>query len=463
MPVDHPWFNQSLPRVCVIGSGCVGIAVSKALRDAHVPFVCYERGDRVGGHWVYKNKNGLSSTYRSLHINTSRDRMQYTCFPMPREYPDFAHHALLAAYFENFARHFGLGEFIHFDTTVARVEPRPDGTFQVALEGGGSELFDAVVVANGHHWDPRWPEPRPRGKFAGLVLHSHEYLDPREPHDLIGKRVVVVGMGNSAMDIASELGHPGLAATVYLSARRGAWVLPKYLLGKPLDQVGNGLLGALPLRLRAEVLRRVVTATVGHMEDFGLPVPDHNPGQAHPTISSEILTRLGSGDVIAKPQIESLEANRVRFTDGSEVEADAIIFCTGYKVSFPFFAGDFVHAPDNELPLFKHALRPGLPGVFFAGLCQPLGAIMPIAERQGAWLAEYLCGRYALPSIDAMQADITREREAMRARYGQSPRHTMQVDFDSYLRELQVERTCGRARARARRHRLPVTPRARFG
>jgi len=463
MAIDDPWFNRSLPRVCVIGAGSTGIAIAKALKDAHVPFVCYERGQSVGGNWVFKNPNGLSSAYRSLHINTSRDRMQFTCFPMPREYPDFAHHTLLARYFDDFAEHFGLKRFIEFERAVIRVEPRPDGTYRVLLANGSSDLFDAVVVANGHHWDPRFPEPRFAGKFDGIEMHSHHYLEPTEPHMLVGKRVVVVGMGNSAMDIASELGHPGVADKVYLSARRGAWVLPKYILGRPIDQPRLKILGLLPWKTRVALARKIVETTVGRMEDYGLPKPDHDPGHAHPTISSEILTRLGSGDVIPKPNIKAFEGKRVRFMDDSVVEADVVIYCTGYNVTFPFFAKHVVSAPNNELPLFKHAFRPDMPGLFFAGLCQPLGAIMPIAEVQGQWLAEYLCGLYALPSVDEMQTDVEREREAMRARYVPSARHTMQVDFETYLEELAVERLQGRKRARARGQRLSIPPRACHG
>lgn len=463
MPIDHPWFNQELPRVCVIGAGSTGIAICKALKDVHVPFICYETSDRVGGNWIFKNKNGVSSAYRSLHINTSRARMQYGCFPMPEDYPDYAHHTLLATYFERFAQHFGLNELIHFNTTVRRVEPRPDGTYDVRLSDGTHELFDVICVANGHHWDPRLPEPRFPGKFDGIELHSHDYIDPHEPHELFDKRVVIVGMGNSAMDIASELGHPGVAGKVYLSARRGAWVLPKYLLGKPLDQPGMPWLGLLPFKARIAIARRIVTAAVGRMEDFGLPKPDHDPGHAHPTISSDILTRLGSGDVLAKPNIKALEGKRVRFDDDSTVEADAIIYCTGYNVSFPFFDKDFISAPDNDLPLFKRVLRPELPRIFFAGLCQPLGAIMPIAEAQGQFLADYLCGRYALPTRSDMEADIERDRAAMQARYVASPRHTMQVDFQTYLDDLQKERDAGRLRARAHATRLSIPPRACHG
>jgi dimethylaniline monooxygenase (N-oxide forming) len=461
MPIQHPHFNPALPRVCVIGAGSSGIAVCKALKDAHVPFVCYERGDRVGGNWVFKNKNGMSSAYRSLHINTSRDRMQYVSYPMPRDYPDFAHHTLLARYFQDFARHFGLNDLIEFETTVQNVVPRPDGTFRVELHDGHSELFDLVAVCNGHHWDARWPEPRFPGTFTGIEMHSHDYIDPREPHDFVGKRVVVVGMGNSAMDIACELGHQGVAAEVHVAARRGAWVLPKYLFGAPIDQP-SWYPSFLPEDTRLKFAKAVILLAVGRMENYGLPAPDHDPGHAHPTISNEFLGRVGSGDVKMKPNIAALDGSRVRFVDGSSVEADAIIYCTGYRVTFPFFDREYLSAPNNDLPLFRRTFKPGVPGLFFAGLCQPLGAIMPIAEAQGEWLADYARGLYALPSQAEMERDMEAERAAMRRRYVSSARHTMQIDFDAYMSGLRLERRKGRERAR-RLPQPPVVARARHG
>jgi dimethylaniline monooxygenase (N-oxide forming) len=462
MPIDHPHFNRDLPRVCVIGAGSSGIAVAKALKDAHVPFVCYERSDRVGGNWVFRNKNGLSSAYQSLHINTSRDRMQYRAFPMPRDYPDFAHHTLLARYFDAYVQNFELAPFIRFETTVERVSPRPDGTYEVALDDGSHELFDLVAVCNGHHWDPRWPEPRFPGAFSGLELHSHHYLGPREPHDFVGKRVVVVGMGNSAMDIACELGHPGVAAQVTVAARRGAWVVPKYLYGKPIDQPARWFPSFLPAKARLKFAKAALIMAIGRMEDYGLPAPDHDPGEAHPTVSSDFLTRVGSGDVQVKPNIKALEGQRVRFTDDSVLEADAIIYCTGYRVSFPFFDREFLSAPNNDLPLFRRAFRPGAPQLFFAGLCQPLGAIMPIAEAQGEWLAEYARGLYALPAREDMERDMARERSANERRYVTSARHTMQVDFDEYMSGMREERRLGRVRALSLPQ-PPVVARARYG
>ena len=444
-----------LPRVCLVGAGSSGIAVAKAFSDKQIPFDCYEKSDRVGGNWVFKNKNGVSSAYRSLHINTSRTKMQYADFPMPEEYPDFPHHELIARYFDAYVDHFGLRSRITFETGVERIERRATGGYDVTLDDGRTLGYDAIAIANGHHWQPQWPDPPFPGEFAGVQQHSHYYIDPGEPEDLVGKRVVVVGMGNSAMDIASELCRPGVAQKVWVVARHGAWVIPKYILGKPLDKA-IPLPVKLPLIVRGFIARRIYALAVGRMEDYGLPTPDHQLGQAHPTVSSDFLVRVGSGDIAMKPNISELRGAEVAFVDGSVEKVDVIIYATGYKVSFPFFDPSFIAAPDNDLPLFRRVFKPGISDLFFFGLLQPLGATMPLAEAQGKWVAEYLTGNYALPALSAMQTDIDTERAAMFERYVRSRRHTMQVDFDDYMLKLQRELAAGRKRARRAQNALPV-------
>jgi flavin-binding monooxygenase-like protein len=453
--------RDDFPHVCLVGAGSSGIAVVKALADKGIPFDCFEKSDRVGGNWVFKNKNGMSSAYRSLHINTSKTRMAYADLPMPDDYPDFPHHEQVARYFQLYVERFGLARHITFERGVERVEKLAGGGFRVRLEGGEARDYDAVLVANGHHWLPRWPEPALPGRFDGLEMHSHDYIDPTEPHDLRGKRVVVVGIGNSAVDIASELGRPGVAARVFLSARRGAYIVPNYLFGRPLDLVFSRLPRAMPQGMRRSIGELALRLAAGNVEDFGLPKPDHRMDGAHPTISSELLAKLGRGDILPRPAIAEKLAGAVRFVDGRVEEVDAIVYCTGYKVSFPFFDERFVAAPNNDLPLFRRVFKPGEPALAFVGLVQPLGAVMPIAEAQGKLLADYFAGEYALPDEAQMRADIERERRAMFARYVPSHRHTMQVDFDDYLYDLAQERERGRKRARRRGNALPVPARAR--
>jgi cation diffusion facilitator CzcD-associated flavoprotein CzcO len=455
--------SSSLPRACVIGAGSSGIAALKALVERGVPADCFEKSDRVGGNWVFGNRNGVSSAYKTLHINTSRERMEYSDFPMPKSFPDFPHHTQIARYFDDYVEHFDLRRHVSFETEVSRVRRRSDGVWEVELDGGReTRLYDAVLVANGHHWDPRWPEPPFPGRFEGEEIHSHHYTDPET---LRGRDVVVLGMGNSAMDIAVDASY--VARNTYLAARRGAWIIPKYVRGRPIDQPWrHGRLSSLlakpgvPWSVRRTLLQRTIEEHVGRPEEYGLPAPDHRPGEAHPTISGRILDRLAHGAIVPKPNIAELRGERVCFEDGSSVEADLIVYCTGYKVTFPFFDEDFISAPDNDLPLFRRVFHPEVDGVFFVALLQPLGATMPLAEAQGRWIADYLRGEYHLPARAEMLEDMRRERETMFKRYVKSKRHTMQIDYDDYMHQLAQERKAGGRRARDGGYSLPVAPRA---
>jgi cation diffusion facilitator CzcD-associated flavoprotein CzcO len=273
-------------------------------------------------------------------------------------------------------------------------------------------------------------------------MHAHSYIDNSI---FAGKRVVVLGMGNSAMDIAVESSY--VAERTYLAARRGVWIVPKYVFGKPVDQLRND--PRIPFKIRQRITQQLVRGYAGPPERYGLPKPDHRLGDAHPTISGRILDRIQHGTIEPKPNIERFEGTRVRFADGSEAEVDVVVYCTGYKITFPFFDEDFISAPENHIELFRRVFQPDIPNVFFIGLLQPLGAIMPLAEAQGAWVADHLVGDYALPTAAEMRADIAADQAAMRARYVASKRHTIQVDYDDYLHALAKERRAGGARARA--------------
>ncbi|MET9264583.1 NAD(P)-binding domain-containing protein [Amycolatopsis sp. NPDC004079] len=433
-------------RVCVVGAGSSGIAAVKVLAERGVEVDCYELSDRVGGNWVWGNRNGVSAAYRSLHINTSRQRMEFSDFPMPAHLPDFARHDQIADYFAAYVEHFGFGDRIRFGTGVTHIEPKPDGSFAVTLSTGDTERYDAVLVANGHHWDPRLPEPMFPGAegFRGEIMHSHSYTEEAQ---LAGRRVVVVGMGNSAMDIAVDASYH--AAETYLSARRGVHVIPKYVWGKPYDRIAGK--EWLPSALRWPVARRLMAAATGPMTRYGLPAPDHKFAQAHPTMSSRILDRLAHGAITPVPNIERFDGDDVVFTDGRRVAADLVVFCTGYKISFPFFDRDFLDpSGDNEIRLYRRVFHPGIPGLYFVGLVQPLGAIMPIAERQALLIADHLQGRYHLPGAAEIEREIDTHRRRISRRYVASKRHTIQVDYDDYMRDLRLERRRGTRRPAGR-------------
>jgi dimethylaniline monooxygenase (N-oxide forming) len=443
--------TSELPRACIIGAGSSGIAAAKALLDRGIPFDCIEKSDQVGGNWVFGNRNGMSAAYRDLFINVSRERMAYADYPMPISYPDFPHHTHIKEYFDNYVDHFGLRERITFESGVEHAAKREDGVWDITLDTGETRSYDALLVANGHHWDARWPEPAFPGAdtFKGTQMHAHSYVDNSI---FAGKDVVVLGMGNSAMDLAVESSY--VAANTYLSARKGAWIIPKYVFGKPVDQLPNN--PRVPFAIRQRMIHQTIKTITGPPERYGLPKPDHKFGESHPTVSGRILDRIAHGTIAPRPNIASLEGENVRFADGSEVHADGIVYCTGYKISFPFFDPNFLAVPDNHIELFRRVFHPDIGGLYFIGLLQPLGAIMPLAEAQSAWVGDHLRGEYALPSPAELRADIARDQAAMRKRYVASKRHTIQVDFDDYLYALDSERRAGAARARARGYSLPV-------
>ncbi|WP_227983872.1 flavin-containing monooxygenase [Nocardia spumae] len=452
--------TRELPRVCVIGAGPSGITAAKRLAEYGIPFDCYEASDEVGGNWYYKNPNGMSACYQSLHIDTSKYRLQFEDFPAPEHWPDFPHHSQLFEYFKDYVEHFGLRDHIRFNAKVVGAQRDADGLWTITTESGETETYDALIVCNGHHWNPRFPDYP--GEFDGVLMHSHAYNDPFDPVDMRGKRVVVVGMGNSGLDIASELSQRFLAEKLFVSARRGVWVLPKYVNGVAADRRTTP--AWMPPKLALKVRQRSIRKFLGAMSGYGLPDPDHLPLEAHPSASEEFLHRAGCGDITAKPAITRLDGSRVHFADGTVEEIDVVLCATGYHISFPFFS-DPALLPDaaNRMSLYQLMMKPGIDNLFYLGLAQPLPTLVNFAEQQSKFVAEYLSGRYHLPTAPEMETAMA-EREARRAaRYYDSPRHTIQIEFVPYVRELTKEMELGAKRAAAAGHTLPVRPRAAEG
>ncbi len=438
-------------KVCVVGAGSSGLTACQVLKARGIPYDCFEKGSMIGGNWRFENDNGLSSAYRSLHINSARKLMSYRAFPMPDDYPDYPSHWQVAKYFDDYVERFGLREGITFNTEVVAVEPavdaygagptRAEGEWDVTVKGPDGERtgrYRAVLVANGHHWNPRWPEPPFPGaeEFSGEQMHVHHY---RERDELVGKRVLVLGIGNSAVDVAVESSRT--AEKTFLAMRRSAHVLPKFIGGKPVDEAAPPAITYLPRSVQRFFMARLLKLSVGEMTDYGLPEPDHKLLEAHPTVSSELLPRIGHGDIQVKPNIERFAGgNTVRFADGSEEEIDLVIYCTGYRITFPFLDESVFSAPDNRMPLFRRAVEVDHPGLYFIGFVQPLGPIMPIAEAQSEWIVDLLQGRAALPTPAEMKQEIAEYERWLGKRFVASKRHTIEVDFHPYLREIRRER-----------------------
>ncbi len=428
---------NTTPQICVIGAGSSGIAAAKTLNDHGIAFDCFEKGSGVGGNWRYGNDNGMSSAYRSLHINTNRNVMAYSDYPMPTEYPMFPHHSQIVQYFDNYVDHFGIRPFIRFRTAVLSVQREGNG-YRVKTESADGTIqervYAHVIVANGHHWNPRYPTPAFPGTFAGEILHSHYY---RTPDQISGKKLLIVGIGNSAVDIACEAARL-YGERVTISTRSGAHIIPNWIMSMPFDSLANPLTAKLPLGVQRFLVNTSLLLARGRQSTYGVPVPDRPILSEHPTISQDLLNLSGRGLVRFKPNISEFAGNEVVFTDGSRDTFDLIIYATGYKVTFPFFAPDFINVEaTNDLQLYRRVVHPDYPGLYFLGLVQPLGAIMPLAELQSKWVAKLIAGSCRLPTREAMLNDIVTEDNKVRRRYNRSARHTLQVDFHPYWQSIE--------------------------
>ena len=425
------------PRVAVIGGGAGGLATTKALVDVGAEVVTFEKGDRPGGLWARDNSSGLSAAYASLHLNTSKGRTEFTDFPMPDEWPDYPSADHVAGYLAAYADRFDLTRRIRYCTEVERVDRNADG-WTVTDDRGSAERFDAVVVANGHNWDPRWPSPGYPGTFAGLQMHAHDYRTPEVFRD---QRVLVVGMGNSAMDITVDASYVS-NGPVMLSSRHGVHIVPKYIFGRPSDKM-NGILSVLPWRARQRVAETMLKLAVGRPQDYGLPAPTGGLFQNHPTISDTILHRLTHGEVVGRPSIARFDGNRVFFTDGGVETVDVIVWATGYKVTIPFLSDEWLGEDPEELPLYRRVFSLRDPSLMFVGLIQSTGAALPVLEAQAALVAAQLSGRYALPTPYEQEKSVAKHFAYSTARWGNDRRPRMRIDFDGYIAEVAKEIRAG--------------------
>ena len=422
--------DPQLP-VCIVGAGSSGVALAKALKEQGVTFECFEIGSQIGGMWRYENDNGLSSAYRSLHIDTSRNNLGYSDFPIPDTYPDFLSHYEVMDYLEAYAERAGVLPHIRFNTKVDDVSPAGDGSWNVRLNNGEVKRYRAVLVANGHLWDPRLPEFA--GHFGGLAMHSHHY---RTAEPFKDKHVLVVGIGNSAVDIAVDVCKS--AKSTLLSTRRSAWVMPKYIMGVPIDRWSSFFMRKwhLPTRLARSLVQRLAYLAVGNQARYGVPRPKHAIWQEHATLSQELLPYVGHGWIRIKPNVRELQGTQVAFDDGSTAPIDAIIYATGYRTSFPFISPELFEVKDGSVPLYRRMLPPHLPGLFFVGLVQPIGPTIPLVEIQARWVASVLSGQTQLPDTRTMHAEIARHHRHQADRYVGSARYTLEVDFRDYAKQL---------------------------
>jgi len=433
-------------EVCVIGAGVSGLVTSKYLHQAGIPFDCFDERKSIGGIWAYTEESGITCAWHSLNQNSPRGTYAFSDFPMPDDYAGFPSAAETSDYLNRYVDHFGFRHHIRMETRVEQVDPVSDGTWDVTLSTGERRNYRAVVVANGHHNEPIIPDYD--GEFSGEVMHSQDY---RYRSRFKGKRVLVVGFGNSGSQIAADLSHD--TECTFLSTRRGAWVIPNYIRGVPYDRwmppTPWWLYRVIPPRLLGGIFSGYARLVLGRQDLHGLPKPEHSLIGAFPTVCEGLHARIANGRIAIKPAVKRFDGNRVTFTDGSEETIDAIVYCTGYRTSFPFLSPEVFTVEDNRVRLYKRTFLPSRPGLCFIGAMQVLApAFAPIFEVQARLVTAYLNGTYSLPSAREMEHDIERELADISRFFVHSPRHNYQAIDTLLLHGWKSEIKRGRKRAR---------------
>jgi dimethylaniline monooxygenase (N-oxide forming) len=418
--------------VGIIGAGAAGICGAKHMLEAGFDVTVYEIGSHIGGMWVYGNDNRRSSAYRTLHINTARDLTNFSDYPFDRKVQPFPSHRDMAAYLRGYADHFGVTPLVRFNTEVKRIAPAPGysaGRPRWTLETTAGETFehDTIIVATGHLTKPL--EVEAFKAFGGEYLHSHYY---KEPQPFVGKRVCVVGVGNSALDIASDLATT--AERVVMVARSAPLIIPKLLFGRPFwDTIQPFYKPWVPAFVRNAVLKSLVYVVQGRMKDLGFPKPTK---RVHATSNANIVNLIHYRYVHVKQGIERLEGKRITFADGTSEEIDTLIAATGYLLDLDFVPPDVVPIVENGLDLYMRIVPPTWKGLYFLAFFNSDTALNWICEGQARWIREHEMGRAALPGEADMRAEIEARKAKVRADFKDTPRHAIEVEHLPYFKDL---------------------------
>ncbi|MCK8468130.1 NAD(P)/FAD-dependent oxidoreductase [Microbacterium sp. KSW4-16] len=367
-------------RYAVIGAGPSGLAAARALHRRGIGVDGYEASHGVGGLWDITNPR--STMYESAHLISSRTTTEFSEFPM-RTRVDYPGHRVLKEYFQEYADRFGLTDLFRFETTVTRLEPR-DGGWDLTSSGPDGEetrWYAGVVLANGTLAEPNVPSFR--GEFTGELLHTSAY---KSPEMLRGKRVLLIGAGNSGCDIAVDAVHH--ADSIDMSVRRGYYFVPRYLFGKPSDTLNQGR--PLPARIKQAVDSRVLRAFTGDPVRFGFPRPDYRIYESHPIVNTLILNHLGQGDLRIRADIDRFDGKTVHFRDGGSDEYDLVLLATGYTLDYPFVDREHLHWRGASPRLFLNVFPASFNGLYVMGMIEASGIGWQGRYEQADLLATYL-------------------------------------------------------------------------
>ncbi len=357
----------------IIGAGFVGLGIAQSLKAAGIPYDQVDASDDIGGNWYH-------GVYSTAHIISSKQVTQFTQFPMPASYPSFPSAQQMLAYLQQFADHFQLRDRIQLRRKVTLVRPIADNQWEVTFEQGETQIYKGVILCNGHHWCKRMPDFE--GTFEGPIWHSKDY---RHPDQLRGQRVLVIGGGNSACDIAAEAARVG--AKSILSLRESVWFIPKSFAGVP---VANFAKPWTPEWLQRLLVYLIIRVTFGPHARYGLPKPNHRILDKHPTLNNEVPYYLQHGRITAKPAVQRLDQQQVHFVDGTVETVDTIICATGYQVAYPFLPPELQRVQGAIVQCYGGAFLADYKGLYFLGWGQARGGVGSLMSAYGPIFAQLL-------------------------------------------------------------------------
>jgi hypothetical protein len=416
--------------VVVVGAGPAGLVLTRRLAKTGLVFEVFERNDDVGGIWDIETPN--SPMYESAHFISSRTLSGFDDFPMPDTYPDYPDHRQILAYIRSFADAYDLRRHITFRTGVVHAGRNEDGTWTVELSDGSTRTSRALICANGVTWEPNivtWPG---QDGFEGEIRHSVTYTSATE---FRGKRVLVVGAGNSGVDIACDAAFAADAA--FISLRRGYYFVPKHIFGQPSDVFASS--GPhLPMRAQQLLFTVLLRVLNGKPNQYGLPKPDHRILESHPIMNTQLLHYLSHGDITAKADVVGFDGPRVRFADGTTETVDLVITATGYHHAAPYLDADVLPMREGRPDLYLGMFPRTIDNLYVLGFVEFASAAYSNFDA----MAELIVADVAAPENSPTRRTLRDLRRNHHpdltggTRYVRSERHANYVEVDTYLKVL---------------------------
>jgi len=422
-------FSNKRCRVAVIGAGASGITTAKCLRDDNHDPVVFEKTDKPGGIWVFKKSSG--GTFSSVHLQNSKYSAAFSDYPMPEYFSEFPHHTEVLQYLNEYIDHFKIRDCFRFNTNVEKITKK-DNLWEVTTQskdGIARECFDAVAVCSGIYSEPKWPKLPGEENFTGKIIHAQDY---KEPSIFADKNVVILGNGPSGVDIAVTASY--VAKNLFWSFRRNMWMLPRYYLGMPIDFNLKRINKLIPHQLIQKFFNWKFLKVITDHQKTNL-VPKFGILNSVPVINESILNRVHMGDIKTKPSISGFEGNKVMFQDGTTIEADVVVYATGYRISLPFFDSCLLQRHKEGFDFYKNVFHPQLPNCAFIGFVYG-SFIFPCSELQARWFSKVISGEVSLPCDEQMMAEIKISSIQQKKKWIATGYRSLQISTLEYMDEI---------------------------